>query len=204
MLPGGFSERGERSLGASHDRMQQSGGHQRAQSIRAHERHCLLQAFDRFVPAHAVKGAVRQLQQTTEERAVFANDARHIAHRVRVAVDGGHELRQERRPARQVLRLEFQVTEHARGRLEFDELRWSCLVAQFAKTHIECVGPESPHGDIRVRTRRLDTVGGTHRVRLVLASLPIVDHPRAHPYTRFAEPLIHKRADPGADSGNHG
>ena len=102
------------------------------------------------------------------------------------------------------MRLQLQITEHARSQLERGQLRWSCLVAQIAKTHIERVSHEPAHCDIRVRTRIWGTVGGTHRGKLVKASLLIVDHHRAHSYTGPAEPLIHKRADARADSGNHG
>jgi hypothetical protein len=80
----------------------------------------------------------------------------------------------------------------------------SVFVAQIAKAHVKRVGHEAAHCDIRVRTRTWGTVGGTHRAKLVQASLLSVDHHRTHSYTGPAEPLIHKRADARADSGNHG
>ena len=83
----------------------------------------LLETFDRLAAAPPVVGAVRELQQASEERAIVADDARHLAHRARVAADRAHEPRQQRRPARQVLRLELEIGEHARRRLERGELR---------------------------------------------------------------------------------
>ena len=204
VLPGGFGERGEGTARAGHDRMKQGGGHQRAQAVRAQQRDCLFQAFDRLGSAGAVKRAVGDLQQAAEQRAVLADDPRHVAHRVAVAVDGAHELRQQRRAARQVFRLQLEIAEHARGGFERGKLRGRRLVAQFAEIRVERVRRKPLHGHAGVDAQPRAGGDAVRGARLRPASLPILGLPRWRTCTRPAQPLTHKRADSGAESDIHG
>ena len=193
VLPGGFRERGEASLGARHDRVQQRRGDQRTQPIGADERHGLLEALDGFVPAHAVERAVRKLQQATEQRAVFTDDLRHRA-QGRVAVDGADESRQHRRPPRQILRLQIQVAEHADGGLECGQFLRRGVFLEVREIRVERMRGEATHGDRGMRAGRRDRLDSVRRVEHHPASLPIVVQPRRHAGARAAKPLIHKRA----------
>ena len=72
--------------------------------MRAEHRERALEAFD-GLRAAAVDRAVRELQQAADERRVARDHLRELAPRRVAVVDGAHELGQQQRPARRVLRI---------------------------------------------------------------------------------------------------
>ena len=83
------------------------------------------------------------------KRAILADDGCQLAHGIVVAADGAHEFRQQRGPARQVLRLQLQLLEH--GRRAAQQLQLSGIGGRFGdvvQASIERERHEAAHRDV--------------------------------------------------------
>ena len=142
-----------------HQRLQQRGRDDRANALHAHQRHGAIDALHGQI-ADAIDRAVRDAQQIAGERRILRDDARHLGHGRFVVVDRRQQLRQQRRPPRNVFGPRLDALENLLHRLEHRRVLGIGRLAQgFARRVVERVRDESPQRLVPARAMR--TAGRT-------------------------------------------